>query len=102
MSLVRTKHTIKGRHGHVFVMNSNRDMSKDDWKDKLFERECVSAEQAAESDLLQERMRSAWKVSRKYHTCWLCGKVTEEVGGYNIGSTIPLMYEHKKCPGKKK
>jgi len=101
MKRERTPHTIKGRHGHVFVMRSREKGSKIDI-DRLFDRECIDAEQAAESDLLQERMRGAWKVSRKYHTCWLCGKVTEEVGGYNIGSTVPLMYEHTKCPGKKK
>ena len=89
----RTKHTIKGRHGHVYKMS-------DGGKKSLFglERECVDAVRATEMDIPSEQLEAVWRVSRRYRTCVSCHHPTTIPGAWaKPGRKDVLYYECDAC-----
>lgn len=92
------KHSINGRHGHVFEMNFKRKGIDD-----LFIRKCIERKEAAGMDLMTEQLEGSWRVSRRYHTCWQCHNPTESVGGYKKpDKKDALFYECDSCWGNTK
>lgn len=96
---VPMKHTIKGRHGHMYRIREGKKRSL-----LNMEKFCISAKEAVETDLVTESLESSWRVSRRYHTCWACYEQTEEPGGYRGrgADAKVLFYECSACSLKKK
>ena len=87
----RTRHTLKDRHGHCYTWDTSCPLSD-------FKRECISAKQASEMDLMTEKLEGRWRISRRYHTCWTCWNPTENVGGYGAADHSKILfYECEKC-----